>query len=52
MHPIFKEIFLGTDTDDLADDDDRRRRARRSRRTQQAMITRPAAPTWENRPRP
>jgi hypothetical protein len=52
MHPIFKELFLDTDTDDLAADDDRRRRARRSRRTRPAMITRPTAANRENRPRP
>ena len=52
MHPIFKELFLDTDTDDLAADDDRRRRALRSRRARPAMITRPAAANRANRPRP
>ena len=32
MHPMFKELFIDTDTDYLAAEDDRRRRARRSRR--------------------
>jgi hypothetical protein len=52
MHPIFKELFLDTDTDDLAAEDDRRRRARRSRRARPAMITRSAAGNRENRPQP
>ena len=30
MHPMFKQLFLGTD--DLAADDNRRRRVRRPRR--------------------
>jgi len=29
MHPMFKELFIDTDTDDLAAEDDRRRRTRR-----------------------
>jgi hypothetical protein len=52
MHPMFKELFIDTDADDLAAEDDRRRRARRSRRARQAMIIRPAARHRENRPRP
>ena len=52
MHPMFKELFIDTDVDDLAVEDDRRRRARRSRRTRPAMITRPTAANRENRPRP
>jgi hypothetical protein len=52
MHPMFKQLFIDTDTDDLAGEDDRRRRARRSRRARQAMIIRPAAGNRENRPRP
>jgi hypothetical protein len=49
MHPMFKELFTDTDTDDLTAEDDRRRRVRRSR---PAMIIRPAARLRENRPRP
>jgi hypothetical protein len=52
MHPMFRELFIDTDTDDLAAQDDRRRRARRSRRPRRAMVIRPAARTRENRPRP
>ena len=52
MHPMFKELFIDTDVDDLAVEDDRRRRARRSRRARPAMITRPAADHRVNRPRP
>ena len=51
MHPMFKELFIDTDTDDLAAEDDRRRRVRRSRRARPAMITRPAR-NRENRSRP
>jgi len=49
MHPMFTQLFLGTD--DLAAEDDRRRRARRPGRTRPAMIIRPAG-NRENRPRP
>jgi hypothetical protein len=52
MHPMFKELFIDTGADDLAAEDDRRRRVRRSRRARAAMITRPAAGTRQNRPRP
>jgi len=49
MHPMFKQLFLGTD--DLAAEDDRRRRARRPGQTRPAMIIGPAG-NRENRPRP
>jgi hypothetical protein len=52
MHPIFKELFLDTNTDDLAAEDNRQRRARRSRRARPAMITRPTATTRKNQPQP
>jgi len=52
MHPMFKELFIDTDADDLAAEDDRRRRARRSRRARPAMVIRPAAGNPQNRPRP
>ena len=32
MRPMFKELFIDADTDDLAAEDDRRRRTRRSGR--------------------
>ena len=47
MHPMFKELFIQADADDLAAEEDRRRRVRRSRR---AMIIRPV-PNRENRSR-
>jgi len=31
MHPIFKQLFIDADTDDLAAEDNRRRRVRRPR---------------------
>src|SRR6516164_3716736 len=49
MHPMFKELFIDTDVDDLAAEDDQRR-ARRSRRARQVMITRPAAGNRRNQP--
>ena len=52
MHPMFKELFIDTDADDLAADNDRRRRMRRSRRARPAMIIRPVAGNRENRSRP
>ena len=52
MHPMFKELFLDTDADDLAAEDDRRRRVRRYRRARPAVIVRPAARNRENRSRP
>jgi hypothetical protein len=52
MHPMFKELFIDTDTDDPAAEQDRRRRARRSRRARPATIIRPAARDRENRSRP
>ena len=47
MHPLFKELFIQTDADDLLAEKDRRRRVRRSRRARTAMVIKPAA-----RPRP
>jgi hypothetical protein len=52
MHPLFKELFIDADADDLAAGNDRRRRARRSRRARPAVIIRAAAGTRENRSRP
>jgi hypothetical protein len=52
MHPMFKELFIYTDADDLAAEQDRQRRMRRSRRARPTMIVRPAARTRDNRPRP
>ena len=52
MHPMFKQLFIDTDADDLAAEDDRRRRRHWSRRARPAMIIRPAAHPRENRPRP
>ena len=49
MHPMFKQLFLGTD--DLVAEDDRRRRVRRPGQTRPAMIIRPTG-NRENRPRP
>lgn len=49
--PIFKELFIDADADDLAAEQDRRHRVRRSRRARPAMIIWPAARNRENRSR-
>ena len=52
MHPMFKELFIDTDADDLAAEQGRRRRVHRSRRARSVMIIQPAARNRETRPRP
>ena len=37
MHPMFQELFIDTDADDLQAEEDRRRRVRRSRRARSIM---------------
>jgi hypothetical protein len=51
MHPMFKELFIETDVDDLPAEEDRRRRVRRSRRARSAMVIRPAARHRQRQPR-
>jgi hypothetical protein len=43
MHPMFKELFIETDAEDLPAEENRRRRVRRARRARPAMAIRPAA---------
>ena len=52
MHPMFKELFIQTDADDLLAEEDRQRGVRRSGRAGWAMIIQPAARNRQNRPRP
>jgi hypothetical protein len=52
MHPMFKELFIHTDADDLLAEQDRRRRVSRARQARPAMIIRPAAGTGQHQPRP
>ena len=52
MHPMFKELFIQTDADDLLAEEDRQRRARRSRRARPALAVRPAAGNRQQRSRP
>jgi hypothetical protein len=52
MHPMFIELFIEPDADDLVAEQDRRRRVRRSRRARSAMITRPAARHRQHQPQP
>jgi hypothetical protein len=51
MHPMFKELFIQTDADDLLAEEDRQRRVRRSRRPRSALVIRPAAGKPQHRPR-
>ena len=52
MHPMFKELFIQADADDLLAEEDRQRRARRSRRARPALAVRPAAGNRQQRSRP
>ena len=52
MHPMFKELFLQADADDLLAEENRRRRASRARQARSAMIIRPAARNGQHQPRP
>jgi hypothetical protein len=52
MHPMFKELFLQADADDLRAEEDRRRRVSRARRARPAMIIRPAARNGQRQLRP
>jgi hypothetical protein len=52
MHPMFKELFIQTDDDDLTVKEDRRRRVSRARRARLAVIIRPAAGNRQRQPRP
>jgi hypothetical protein len=52
MHPMFKELFIETDAEDLSAEKDRRHRVRRSRRARRAMAIRPAARHQQHQPRP
>jgi hypothetical protein len=52
MHPMFKELFIHTDADDLPAEEDRRRRVRRSQPARPALVVRPAAGNRQQRPRP
>ena len=40
MHPMFKELFLEGDAEDLVGEEDWRRRVRRSRQARSAMVVR------------
>lgn len=52
MHPMFKELFLQADGDDVLAEEDRRRRVSRTRRARSVMIIRPAARNRQHQPRP
>jgi hypothetical protein len=44
MHPMFVELFMETDADELAYEEDKRRRSRRAKRAQSRTLTRAAVP--------
>ena len=52
MHPMFKELFIDTDAEDLVAEENWRRRVRRSRRARSAMVVRPVARNRQHRSRP
>jgi hypothetical protein len=52
MHPMFVELFIQTDADDLvAEEEAKRRRARRSRRDRPAVAVKVAAHDRNLQPR-
>jgi len=52
MHPVFRQLFIQADADDLLAEEDRRRCVSRARRARPAMIIRPAARNGQHQPRP
>jgi len=40
MHPMFVELFIETEADDLAYEEEKRRRSRRAKQSQSRMATR------------
>ena len=52
MHPMFKELFIQTDADDLPAEEERRRRVRRSRRARPALVIRLAGGNRQQRSQP
>jgi hypothetical protein len=52
MHPMFKELFIDTDAEDLVAEENRRRRVRRSQRARPVMVVRPIARNRQHRSRP
>lgn len=51
MHPMFKELFIEADAEDLLAAEDRRRRVRRFRRARPSMAIRPVARHQQHLPR-
>lgn len=52
MHPMFKELFIDTDTEDLVAEADRRHRVRRTQRARSAMVVKSVARNQQHRSRP
>ena len=52
MHPMFKELFMETDADDLTAEEDRRRQVRRSRRARSAVVITRAPRRQQRQQRP
>jgi MFS family permease len=45
MHPMFRELFIETDAEDMVAEEDWRRRVRRSQRARSVMVVRPRRPS-------
>jgi hypothetical protein len=44
MHPMFRELFIETEAEDVVAKEDWRRRVRRSQRARSAMVVKPRRP--------
>ena len=49
MHPMFVELFMETDADELTYEEDKRRRSRRAKRAQSRTLTNAAVPVTRAR---
>jgi hypothetical protein len=52
MHPMFVQLFIENDADDLLIEEEKRRRQRRSIRNRSVMVVRAAARDRDRRSRP
>jgi len=52
MHPMFVELYLEADADELSADEQKRRRGRRARRNRLVMTTKARGPRPARGPQP
>ena len=52
MHPMFVELYLEADADELSADEQKRRRGRRAKRNRLVMTTRARGPRPARGPQP